>query len=94
MAWIEKSYEFISRVFSRWSAELSALITVALTLMALGLIDIWVIKMILTIAIFLFFAGVVHKFILSVYKQHIDTMKEIKNGKEVNEVSQQTFQKD
>lgn len=78
MTWLETSYEFISKVFSRWSAEFSALLTVAFCLLSLNLIDIWVIKLMLTIAMVLFFCGVVHKFILAVYKQHIITLKEIK----------------
>lgn len=89
MAWIESTYEFVCKVFSRWSAELSALITVSITLMSLGLLDIWVIKLILTISIFLFFGGVVHKFCLAVYKQHIDTIKEINKCKKVRDLSQQ-----
>lgn len=84
MVWIEKTYLFLTTVFSKWSAELSALITLTLTLLTLGLIDIWVIKLMFTISVFLFFGGVVHKFILAVYKQHLDTMKQIKECKGVS----------
>lgn len=78
MTWIETTQRFLAKNLSRWSAEFSALIAVAMTLLSLGLIDIWVVKIILTVSIFLFFAGMSHKFIVSVYKQHVLFMKEIK----------------
>lgn len=86
MSWYDKVYVFLTAVMSKWSAELSALMTLAITLLSLELIDLWVIKLLFTICIFLFFGGVIHKFILAVYKQHILTLKEIKKceGKKHN----------
>ncbi len=78
MATIYTVYGFVAKRLSYWSMEFSALITVSFALLSLGLLDIWVIKTILTISMFLFFAGVVHKFILAVYKQQIDVMNKIK----------------
>lgn len=78
MTWIETTQRFLAKNLSRWSTEFSALIAVAMTLLSLGLIDIWVVKIILTVSIFLFFAGMTHKFIVSVYKHHVLFMKEVK----------------
>ena len=83
MATILDVYEGISKVFSKWSAEFSALITVCFALMSFGLIPKWVVETILTVAMFLFFAGMTHKLILKCYEDHIKTMKAIKKCKEV-----------
>ena len=72
---------FLSKNLSRWSTEFSMLITVIITLLSIGLIDIWVVKTILTIALFLFFAGMSHKFILAMYKQQVNFMTELKAEK-------------
>ncbi len=78
MATIFTVYEFLAKRLSYWSAEFTALIGVCVCLMSLGLLDLWVIKTILTICVFLFLGGMAHKFILTVYSQHIKLMKEIK----------------
>lgn len=84
MASILDVYEGISKVFSKWSAEFSALITVCFALMSFGLISKWVVETILTIAMFLFFAGMTHKLILKCYQDHIETLAKIKKDKEVS----------
>lgn len=71
-------YRYITKMLSRWSVEFSMLLSVAFLLLELGLIDVWVIKTILSIAIFLFFGGFSHKLILAMYKDHLKVMKEIK----------------
>lgn len=70
--------EWLSKTLSRWSVEFSMLISVILTLLSLGLIDLWVVKTILTIALFLFFAGMSHNLVLAVYKKQIDFMNDVK----------------
>lgn len=79
-------YEQLAKRLSYWSMEFSALIGVALCLLSLELLDLWVIKTILTICMFLFLAGMSHKFILTVYKQHLEMMKRIKECEGVKEV--------
>lgn len=83
MATIYTIYEFVSKRLSYWSAEFTALLSVCFALMSLGILDLWVIKTILTISMFLFFGGMSHKFIMTVYKEHIKVMKCIKENKEV-----------
>jgi len=78
MATILTVYQFLAKRLSYWSMEFSAIIGVCYCLLSLGLIDLWVIKTILSISMFLFFGGMTHKFILTVYKQHIEVMKCIK----------------
>ena len=83
MSWTVKSVgSFLSKNLSRWSTEFSMLITVTITLLSIGLIDIWVVKTMLTIALFLFFAGMSHKFILAMIKQQTDFMRELNKEKE------------
>lgn len=78
MATILTVYQFLAKRLSYWSMEFSALISVSFCLMTLGLIDLWVIKTILTISMFLFLGGMTHKFILTVYGQHLDMMRKFK----------------
>ena len=85
MATILDVYEGISKVFSKWSAEFSALLTVCFALMSLGLLPKWVVEAILTMAMFLFFGGMTHKLILKCYEDHIKTMENIKKCKSVSE---------
>ena len=73
--------KWISKKMSYWSAEFSALLTVSFALMSFGLLPMWVIETILTIAMFLFFAGMSHKFILKCYEEHIKTLKRIEKCK-------------
>lgn len=83
MATIYTVYEFLAKRLSYWSMEFSSLIGVCFCLMSLGLLDLWVIKTILTICMFLFLAGMSHKFVMTVYKEHLAIMKCIKeNGVE------------
>ncbi|MFX0024434.1 MAG: hypothetical protein ACFE9S_19100 [Candidatus Hermodarchaeota archaeon] len=83
MSFLGKVQEIATKVFSKWSAEFSALITAAIALVSLGLLDLIVIKVLLTIAVFVFFIGIVHKIGLSMYKQHIEFMREISKSNQV-----------
>ena len=80
MATIFTIYEQLAKRLSYWSMEFSALIGVCFCLLNLGLLDMWVIKTILTISMFLFFIGMAHKFVLTVYKEHIKLVREIKEN--------------
>ena len=88
MSWTQSVNKFLAKNLSRWSTEFTALLTVSFSLLSLGLLDLWVIKTMLTIAMFLFFAGMTHKFILSMYKQHkefLECLKDIKELEGTNE---------
>ena len=80
MATILSVYQFLAKRLSYWSMEFSSLIGVCFCLMSLGLLDLWVIKTILTISMFLFLGGMTHKFLLTVYSQHLEMLKRIKEA--------------
>jgi uncharacterized Tic20 family protein len=85
---MENTNKFISKFLSKWSVEFSCLLSVLFSLSSLNLIDNLVIEIILTVSMIMFFIGILDKFILSVYKQHLGIIKDIKEYKEVKKTLQ------
>jgi len=81
--------EVMAKIASRWSVEFSVFLGLVITVFNLGLIDLWLLKAYLGIALTGFFIGVMIKFAIAVYKDCakaiVESNKCIKNSKKTPE---------
>jgi len=79
--------ENLARLISRWSVEFSVFLSLIFAIYNVGLIDIWLIKAYLAVALTGFFIGVMIKFGIAVYK---DCAKAIVESNKCIEKSKKT----
>jgi len=77
--------ENLARLISRWSVEFSVFLSLIFTIYNLGLLDFWLLKAYLAVALTGFFVGVMIKFAIAVYKDCakaiVESNKCIENSK-------------
>lgn len=83
------AYEQLIKIFSKFSIEFSLFLSIIFTLLGMGFIDLWLVKILLGVAVIVFFCALMGKFGIEVYKKYyisfIELDKCAKNAKKEKE---------